>query len=121
MAEPGKTPNGESEQKQEEQPKAVNGKPSVTLAGTVEKVIHSIHPSEPDKAQIAIEGAEELYREIRVPNTLQNGSGQKVPLEQGAEVDVTIQADANATTEKTPPDASQRKKAEQDGKLRNLP
>jgi hypothetical protein len=36
-------------------------------------------------------------------------------------VDVTIQADANATTEKTPPDASQRKKAEQDGKLRNLP
>jgi hypothetical protein len=111
MVEARKTPNSESEQKQGEQQKAVDGKTSVTLAGTVEKVIPSIHPSEPDKAQIAIEGAEELYREIRVPNTLQNGSGKEVALKQGADVDVTIEADANATTEKTLPDTSQRKKA----------
>jgi hypothetical protein len=32
-------------------------KPSVTMPGTVEKIIPPAHPSEPEKAQIAIEGA----------------------------------------------------------------
>jgi hypothetical protein len=39
-------------------------KPSVTLPGTVEHIIKPSHPSEPEKAQIAIEGADDLYREI---------------------------------------------------------
>ena len=68
-------------------------KATVTLPGTVEKIIHSIDPDEPDKAQIAVEGAEELYREIRIENTLQDKEGKDVALKQGAEVDVTIEAD----------------------------
>jgi len=87
------------------------------LEGKKEKVIPSIDPSEPDKAQIAIEGADVLYREIRVPNTLHDGSGKEVALKQGAEVDVTIEADANAISERTRPNPSQREKAESDGKL----
>jgi hypothetical protein len=61
-------------------------------------VIHP-HPSsgEPEKAQIAVEGADHLYREIRVPNTLVDANGNKVKLEEGAEVDITIEADAVAT------------------------
>ena len=35
-------------------------KPNITLPGTVEKIIQPSHPDEPEKAQIAIEGAEIL-------------------------------------------------------------
>jgi hypothetical protein len=57
-----------------------NEKPSTTLAGTVEKIIKPPDPSEPEKAQIGIEGAEELYREIRIDNTLKTEDGQEVVL-----------------------------------------
>jgi hypothetical protein len=78
--------------------KVKEGKPSdekvtVTLPGTVEKIIPAMVPSEPEKAQIAVHGAEELYREIRVENTLQDGAGNPVSLKKGAEVEVTIAAD----------------------------
>ncbi len=85
-----------------EQQKSEAEKPSVTLPGTVEKIIPAFYPSESDKAQIAIDGADHLYREIRVPNTLQDESGNEVALKQGADVDVTIEADANATMPKKP-------------------
>ena len=65
---------------------------SVTLPGTVEKVIKSPDPSEPDKAQIVVEGADELYREIRIDNALQNEKGEDVALKPGTDVDVTVEA-----------------------------
>jgi hypothetical protein len=77
-------------------------KATVTLPGTVEKIIPSIGPEEPEKAQIAVEGAEDLYREIRIDNTLQDGNGNVVSLKKGAEVEVTIAADSEATTKKQP-------------------
>jgi hypothetical protein len=46
----------------------------------------------PDKAQIAVEGADDLYKEIRVENTLQDEDGKPVALKKGAEVEVTIEA-----------------------------
>jgi hypothetical protein len=73
-------------------------KPSVTLSGTVEKVIESPHPSVPEKAQIAIEEGDDLYREIRIENRLRKKNGQKVSMKKGAHVDVTIEAPAEATT-----------------------
>ena len=77
-------------------------KATVTLPGTVEKIIPSLDPQEPEKAQIAVEGAEELYREIRIENTLQDEAGNEVSLKKGAEVEVTIAADSQATTKKQP-------------------
>jgi hypothetical protein len=71
-------------------------KPSVTLTGTVEKVIPSPHPALPEKAQIAVEQAEHMYRELRIENSLRDENGNKVKLKPGAEVDVTIEADATA-------------------------
>jgi hypothetical protein len=73
-------------------------KASATLPGKVEKVINP-HPSsgEPEKAQIAVEGADHLYREIRVPNRLVDANGHKVKLKEGAEVDVKIEADQVVT------------------------
>jgi len=78
-----------------------NDKPKVTLPGTVEKIIKPVVPSEPEKAQINIEGAEDLYREIRVDNTLKDGKGEKVAIKkEGAPVDVTIEAEEKDTTKK---------------------
>ena len=75
-------------------------KPAVTLPGTVQKIIHSPDPRIPEKAEIAIEGADELYKEIRIENTLTDGKGNEVELSQGAEVDVTVEADPKDTTAK---------------------
>jgi hypothetical protein len=76
-------------------------KPSTTLPATVEKIIKSIDPGDPETVQIAIEGADHLYREIRIENTLTNENGDKVRLKPGAEVEVTVEAEPEATTPKS--------------------
>ena len=53
------------------------------------------------QAQIAIEGADDLYREIRIENTLIDENGNEVRLKPGAEVQVTVEADPEVTTSKT--------------------
>lgn len=68
--------------------------------GIVQKIIKSPDPQEPEKAQIAVEGADHLYRELRIENTLEDEKGKKVKLKPGADVDVVIEADAAATTPK---------------------
>ena len=75
-------------------------KASSTLPGTVEKIIKSPFPDEPDKAQIAVEGADHLYREIRIENTLTDAQGNEVELKQGAQVDVIVEADPEDTEKK---------------------
>lgn len=69
-------------------------KASTKLPGTVEKIIKP-HPgsSEPEKAQISVEGADHLYRELRVPNKLTDEEGNKVKLQPGTEVEVKIETD----------------------------
>jgi len=76
----------------------MNEKPSTTLPATVDKIIKSPAPGEPEKAQISVEGADHLYRELRIENTLTDENGDKVRLKQGAEVEVTIEAEPEATT-----------------------
>jgi hypothetical protein len=70
------------------------------MRGTVQKVIKPVVSGEPEKAQINIEEADDLYREIRVENALTDKDGEKVRLKPGAEVNVVIEADSNATTKK---------------------
>jgi hypothetical protein len=69
-------------------------KGSASLPGTVERVIKPFPGSgEPEKAQISVNGADDLYRELRVPNQLKDEDGNKVKLEKGSEVEVTIESD----------------------------
>jgi hypothetical protein len=75
-------------------------KASTTLPATVEKVVKSIVPSEPEKAQITVEGADHLYKEIRVENNLTDENGQEVRLKPGAKVQVTIKAGPDAIQSK---------------------
>jgi hypothetical protein len=75
-------------------------KPSTTLPGVVEKVIKPHDPRDPEKAQIVVEGADHLYREIRIDNTLSDANGEEVALKPGAAVEVTVAADPADTVKK---------------------
>ena len=75
-------------------------KPNVTLPGKVEKIIKSPDPSEPEKAEISVEGADTLYQEIRIENALTDEDGNEVRLKKGAEVEVTVEAEKDAITPK---------------------
>ncbi len=79
-------------------------KPKVRKKGVVEKIIKPPLPSMPEKAQIEVEDADHLYKEIRIENTLQDENGKKVKLKEGASVDVVIEADANSTERKNEDD-----------------
>jgi hypothetical protein len=74
-------------------------KPAVILTGTVERIVPA-NSLAPEKAQISVEDSEHLYREIRVENTLQDEYGKKVRLKPGARVEVTIEAEKEATEPK---------------------
>jgi hypothetical protein len=75
-------------------------KPSTTLSATVEKIIKPVIPGDPEKAQISVEGADHLYREIRIENALIDAKGEKVRLKPGADVEVTVEASPEATIPK---------------------
>ena len=77
-----------------------NEKPSTTLPGIVEKVIKPRDPRDPEKAQIVLEGADHLYREIRIDNTLNDANGKEVALKPGVPVEVTVAADPEDTVKK---------------------
>jgi hypothetical protein len=74
----------------------VTEKPKVTLPAQVEKVIPPPSPSQPEKAEISVEGADPLYQEIRIENLLTDENGKEVRLKKGAEVEVTIEAPKDA-------------------------
>lgn len=71
----------------------VRERPSATVPGTVNKIIPSSGPSQPEKAQIAVEGADHRYRDLRIENTLTDEHGDDVNLKKGARVEVTVTAE----------------------------
>ena len=70
------------------------------MRGTVAKVVKPLISSQPEKAEIEIHEADELYREIRVENELVDENGEKAALKPGAEVDLILEADSDATIKK---------------------
>jgi hypothetical protein len=76
------------------------GRKRKKLRGTVQKVIKPNSPNQPEKAQIDIQDADELYREIRIENELTDERGDKAKLKEGADVDVVVEADSSATLKK---------------------
>ena len=77
-----------------------NEKPAVTLPAVVDKIVKPLTPKEPEKVQIGMQGADDLYREIRVENSLENSAGEKVRLKAGAQVELTIEAPVDAVEKK---------------------
>jgi hypothetical protein len=64
------------------------------MPGTVEKIIPSPRPSQPEKAQIAVDRADHRHRDLRIENTLTNEHGDEVRLKKGARIEVTVTAEA---------------------------
>jgi hypothetical protein len=74
--------------------------PSTTLHGTVEKIITSRVSSEPEKAQISVNGADDLYKQLRIENTLTDDGGNEVRLKRGATLEITVEAEPQAVSTK---------------------
>jgi hypothetical protein len=72
--------------------------PSTIMSGIVDKIIPSPRPSQPEKAQISVEGADRRYRSLRIENTLTDENGNDVRLEKGAHVEVTVTAERKTAT-----------------------
>ena len=70
------------------------------LRGRVNKVLKPIFPNDTEKAEISVEEADDLYREIRVENVLTDENGDEARLKPGADVDVIVEADTDAITKK---------------------
>jgi len=68
----------------------IREQPSVTMPGTVDKIIPSRHPRQPEKAQIAVDGADHHHRDLRIENTLTDEHGDDVKLKKGAHVEITV-------------------------------
>jgi uncharacterized protein YfaS (alpha-2-macroglobulin family) len=67
--------------------------PSTTVPGTVNKIIPSPRKSQPEKAQIAVDGPDRLHRHLRIENKLTDEYGDDVKLKKGARVEVTVTAE----------------------------
>jgi hypothetical protein len=67
------------------------------MPGTVDKIIQSPRPSQPEKAHIAVDGADRRYRNLRIENNLIDENGDDRKLEKGARVEVTVTADPDTS------------------------
>jgi len=63
------------------------------LQGSVKKVIKPVLSNEPEKVEIEIHEADELYKEIRIENVVTDEKGKKDSLKQGEDVEIVVKAD----------------------------
>jgi len=69
--------------------------PATTMPGTVDKIIPSLRPGQPERAQIAVDAADPRHRDhLLIENTLTDEHGNDVKLQKGARVEVTVTAEA---------------------------
>jgi hypothetical protein len=71
--------------------------PSAQMPGTVNKIIPARRAGQPEKAQIAVDGADRRPQGLRIENELIDEDGGGVKLKKGARVDVTITAEPTKT------------------------
>jgi hypothetical protein len=75
-------------------------RPSISMPGTVEKIIPSRNRSQPEKAQIVVDKAARRYRNLRIDNSLTDEYGDEVKLKRGRHVEVTVAAEGETLTAK---------------------
>jgi hypothetical protein len=88
------------------QPRVIwqHDRPYRTVSAVVNKLIKQ-SPSLPEKVEISIGAADLLFREVRLENTMTSPQGEVVALKQGAQLDVTFEADAADTINSRRPPA----------------
>jgi hypothetical protein len=63
------------------------------MPGTVDKIIPAPRPSQPENAQITVDGPDRRSQDLRIENTLTDEHGDEVRLKKGAHVEVTVTAE----------------------------
>jgi hypothetical protein len=66
--------------------------PRTSMLGTVNKIIPSPRPSQPENARIVVTGPDRRTQDLRIENTLTDEHGDEVRLKKGAHVEITITA-----------------------------
>jgi hypothetical protein len=79
-------------------PARIPDQPSITIPGSVNKIIPSSGASQPEKAQISVDGADQRYRYFRFDNLLTGEDGEDVRLKKGAHVHVTVTEESKTLT-----------------------
>jgi hypothetical protein len=74
------------------------GQLSTSMTGRVDKIIKSPSPTQSEKAQIGIHGADRACRDLRIENVLADEHGDDVSLKKRAQVQVTITAQPKTWT-----------------------
>lgn len=75
-------------------------RPRRTLSAIVKKIVRPVHRLEPEKVEISIPEADDLFREIRIENMLMEANGDLVSLKNGVHVDVIFEAEREDTVKK---------------------
>src|ERR1700674_251804 len=78
--------------------------PSTNMPGTVQKIISSPRPSQPEEAQIAVDRTDRPHRDFRIENTLTDEHGDDVKLKKGGHVEVTVTAEPKRRQTRAAPD-----------------
>lgn len=71
------------------------------LHGFVKKVIKPILPKEIEKAEIQIDEADDLYKELRIENIVMDEKGQRDSLKQGEDVEIVVETDPDKSKQKS--------------------
>jgi hypothetical protein len=70
----------------------ISEQPRTIIPGIVDKLIPPPRPSQPEKAEISIEG-DHRHRNLRIENSLTDEHGDEVKLKKGTHVEVTVTAE----------------------------
>jgi len=70
---------------------------STSMPGSADKIIPWSRASQPERAQITVDGATPRHRRLRIENALMDEHGDDVKLRKGAHVEVTVTADPEAS------------------------
>ena len=76
----------------------IREQPSVTVPGIVVEIIPPPRPSQPEQAQIDVEGADQRHRDLRIENILTDEHGDDVRLKKDDHIEVTVTAEPKTST-----------------------
>jgi hypothetical protein len=70
----------------------IHEQPRTSMPGTIDKIIPSSRPSQPENARIALDGPDCRNQDLLIENTFTDEHGDEVRLKKGAHVEVTVTA-----------------------------
>jgi hypothetical protein len=77
-------------------------RPWKVVTGFVRKLLTSAYAGQPERVEISIPDADDLFREIRIANSFLSPDGRPAALKAGVHVQITLEADEKDTIPKAP-------------------